>query len=103
MLTADNKSHEVRSRYQISECGFRFGETMFVGIKFNFIQNMIVNNEFKQRRGTTESRNEPAVALSVMIASFEYWHNGRFFPSSKEVLLNQAQYKNMSKNWNKNY
>lgn len=101
-LTADNRSHEVRSRYQISNCGFRFGEAMFVGIKFNFIQNMIFNNEFKQRRETIENRNESAVALSVRIASFKYWYSGRFLPSSGEVLLNQAQDKYMSKNWNKN-
>jgi hypothetical protein len=46
-LTADNRSHKFKEGYEISDCGFRFGEAMLVGIKFNVMRNMIVNNEFK--------------------------------------------------------
>jgi hypothetical protein len=45
-LTADSRSREVKKRYQISNCRFRFGETMLVGIKISIMQNMIVNIEF---------------------------------------------------------
>jgi hypothetical protein len=31
-LTAINSRHEVKEGYQISNCGFRFGKTMLVGI-----------------------------------------------------------------------
>jgi hypothetical protein len=43
-LTAGNRSHKVKKRYQINICRFRFDETMLVGIKFNVMQNMIMYN-----------------------------------------------------------
>jgi hypothetical protein len=48
--TEDNRSHKVKKPYQISDCRFRFrfGEPMLVEIKFNLMQNMAVNNEFKR-------------------------------------------------------
>jgi hypothetical protein len=43
---------------------------MLVGIKFNVMQNMIVNNEFQQLKEIIENRNESVVAHSGMTASF---------------------------------
>jgi opacity protein-like surface antigen len=38
---------QVKKRYQISDCIFRFGEAIIIGIRFNVMQNMTVNNKFK--------------------------------------------------------
>jgi hypothetical protein len=75
---------------------------MLVGIEFNVIQNMMVNNEFKQLRKIIENKNGSVVAHSGMIASFKYGHNSRFLPNSREVVLSQAQVKYMHRNRNKN-
>jgi hypothetical protein len=45
---------------------------MLVGINFKVMQNMIVNNEFKQLREIIKKRIRSAVAHSGMIASFKY-------------------------------
>jgi hypothetical protein len=71
MLTADNRGHKVKKRHQISNCKFRFDEDMMVGIKFNIMQNMIVNTEFQQLTEIIEDRNGSIVAHSGMIASFK--------------------------------
>jgi hypothetical protein len=44
---------------------------MLVGIKFKVVQNMIVNNEFQQRKEIIEDRNESVVTHRGMIASFK--------------------------------
>jgi hypothetical protein len=48
-LDADRKQqgHKVKKRYQISNCKYRFSGAKLTGIKFNVMQNMIVNNESK--------------------------------------------------------
>jgi hypothetical protein len=74
-MTADNRSHKVKKRYQISNCRFRFGEAMLVGTKFNVVQNMMANNEFKQLWEISEKRNGSAVAQSGTIAPLEYGYN----------------------------
>jgi hypothetical protein len=57
------------------------------------MQNIIVNNAFKQFRGIAENRNGSVVAHSGMIASFKYGYNAY----SREVL-SQAQVYYVSKN-----
>jgi hypothetical protein len=42
----DNRSLKVKKHYQII-FRFRFGEAMLVEIKFNVMQNIIVNNGLK--------------------------------------------------------
>jgi hypothetical protein len=79
-LTMDNRSHKVKKHYQTSKCRFRFGEVMLVEIKFNIMQNMILNNEFKQCREIIENRNVSIVAHSDMIASFKYMCSSHFLP-----------------------
>jgi hypothetical protein len=69
---------------------------------FTVMQNMIVNNEFKQLREIIENRKRSIVAHSGMIASFKYGYNSCFLPYNREVLLSQAQVKYMHKNRNKN-
>jgi hypothetical protein len=47
-LAADNMNQKVKKRHQIGNCRFSSGEAMLIGIKFSVVQNMIMNNEFKQ-------------------------------------------------------
>jgi hypothetical protein len=68
-LTIDNRSHKVKERYQCCDRGFIFGETMLVLIKFNVMQNMIINNEFRELREDIKNRNGSTVAYSGIIAS----------------------------------
>jgi hypothetical protein len=70
-LAADNRSQKVMKRHEIGNCRFSSGEAMLIGIKFNVVQNMITNNEFKQFREITENRNGSVVAHSDMVASFK--------------------------------
>jgi hypothetical protein len=44
------------------------------------MQDMIMNNEFKQLREVIENRNGSVVVHGGMIASFKYWYNSSFFP-----------------------
>jgi hypothetical protein len=46
-LATDNRGHNVKEGYQISGCGSGFGETVLVGMKFDVMRNMIMNNVFK--------------------------------------------------------
>jgi hypothetical protein len=50
MLTADNRSQNVKERHQIGNWRFSSGEAMLIGIMFNVMQNIIMNNELKQPR-----------------------------------------------------
>jgi hypothetical protein len=75
---------------------------MLVGIKFNVMQNMIMNNEFKQSREIIKNKNGSVVAHSGKIVSFKYGCNSRVIPYSNEVLLSQGHVKYMPKKWNKN-
>jgi hypothetical protein len=45
---------------------------MLIGIKFNVMQSMIMNNELKKLREIVEKRNWSVVAQSGMIAYFKY-------------------------------
>jgi hypothetical protein len=56
-LTADNRSQKVQERHQICNGRFSPGEAMLIWIKFNEMQDMIMNNEFKQLRKIVENRN----------------------------------------------
>jgi hypothetical protein len=67
------------------------------------MKTTIANNEFKQLRETTEKRNGSIVVHSVMIASFQYEYNSRFFSCSRGVLLSEASVKYVPKNVNRNY
>jgi hypothetical protein len=96
-LTANNRSHKVKKRYKISSCRFRFGEAMLVRIMFNVMQNMIVNNTFKQLREITENITWSTAVPSGMIISFKYRYNSSFLPCSRKILLGQAQVKYMPK------
>jgi hypothetical protein len=102
MMTADNRRHKIKKRHQIGSCRFRSGEAMLIGITFSVMRNMIMNNEFKQFREIIENRNWSVVAHSGMFASFKYGYNSRFLPHNMEVVLSQAQVKDMPKNRNKN-
>jgi hypothetical protein len=51
---------------------------MLIGIKFNVMQNMIMNNEFKHIIEIIEEINRSLVAHSSMIASFNYEYNSSF-------------------------
>jgi hypothetical protein len=62
MLTADNKSQEVEKCHQIGNCRFSSGETMLIRIKFSIMQNMTMNNEFKQFREIVKNRNGSVIA-----------------------------------------
>jgi hypothetical protein len=82
---------------------FRIGEAMLVGIGFNVMQNVIMNNEIKHLKEIIENRNGSVVAHIGMIVPFKCGYNSRFLPYSRELLLNQAQVKYMLKKRNKNY
>jgi hypothetical protein len=101
MLTAKNMSQEVEKCHQIGNCRFSSDEAMLNWIKFSIMQNMIMNNEFKQFREIVENGNGSVIAHVGMIAFFKYWYNS-FFPCSREILLSQAQVEYIPKNRNEN-
>jgi hypothetical protein len=74
--TADNRSQNVKKRHQISNCIFNSGKAMLIEIKINVMQNMILNNKFKQITEIIENTNGSVVAHSGMITSFKYGQNG---------------------------
>jgi hypothetical protein len=45
---------------------------MLVGIKFNLMQNMTVNNKFRQLGDLIENRYESKIAHGSMILYFKY-------------------------------
>jgi hypothetical protein len=49
-LTADNRNHKVNKRHQINICRLRVGEVILVGIKFNVMEKIVVNNELEKLR-----------------------------------------------------
>jgi hypothetical protein len=49
MLTADNRSREVEKCHQIGNNRFSSGEAILIWIKCSILQNMIMNDEFKQQ------------------------------------------------------
>jgi hypothetical protein len=55
------------------------------------MQNMVVDNEFKQLREIIENRNGSVVAHGGMIVSFKYGYSSCFLPCSRDMLLSQAQ------------
>jgi hypothetical protein len=60
---------------------------MFVAIKYNVMQNMVLNDKFKQFRKIIEKRSRSIVVQSSMIASFKCGYKSHFLPYSKEVLV----------------
>jgi hypothetical protein len=44
-LISLNKNSKLKKLYQISNCRFRLSGAILVGIRFNTVQNVIVNNE----------------------------------------------------------
>jgi hypothetical protein len=70
-LTAKNRSQNVKKHNQIGNCRFSPGEAMLIGIKFSMMQNIIMNDKFKQFREIIENGNRSVVAHFAMIASFK--------------------------------
>jgi hypothetical protein len=46
-LGADSGGYDVKERNKISNSGFGFGEAMLVGVKFDVVRYMFMNDEFK--------------------------------------------------------
>jgi hypothetical protein len=89
-LTTGTRSQDVEKCCQIGNCRFCSGEAMLIWIKFSIMQNMIINNEFKQFREIVENLDGFVVAHGGVIASFKYWYNISCFPCSSKILSSQA-------------
>jgi 2-hydroxy-3-keto-5-methylthiopentenyl-1-phosphate phosphatase len=62
-LAADNGRQNIKQHRQIGNYGFGSGETMLNEIEFSVMQNIIMNNEFKEFRKVIENRNGSIIII----------------------------------------